>query len=198
MTKANRMLGLLMRSMQSTPCARPLQFDHRPILCAYKAHLRSLIEYGSVIWAGAAVTHMRRFERLQHRFLMWLAVKSQGSCPQLDYKSLLEHFKCPSIKSRVAHVDINFVKSVFGERIDCSDIVAMFGLLAPSRRTRLPGLLHVPFGRVNTVKNGFLVRLPNIVNDFLCKKTHVDLFYPGGCMKVDIIQYAGSLGSYLD
>ena len=198
MAKANRMLGLLMRSMQTAPGVSRLLLDHRPILCAYKAHVRSVLEYGSVIWAGAAVTHLRRFERLQHRFLMWLAVTGRGSCPQLDYKSLLEHFKCPSIKSRIAYVDITFVKSVFHGRIDCPEIVAMFGLLAPSRRTRHSGLLHAPFGRVNSVKNGFLVRIPSTVNAFFHEETRSDLFHPVGCIKADIVRYADSLGTYLD
>ena len=68
--KANRMLGLLMRSMQMPACPRRVRFNHAAIICAFNAHVRSVIEYGSVIWSGAAVTHLARFERLQHIFLM--------------------------------------------------------------------------------------------------------------------------------
>ena len=67
-SKANRMLGLLMRSMQVSTRAHRMRFDHAAVLIAYKAHVRSVLEYGSVIWSGAAVTHLRRLERLQHRF----------------------------------------------------------------------------------------------------------------------------------
>jgi len=71
-SKANRMLGLLMRSMQVSVRAHRTRFDHVAALAAYKAHVRSVMEYGSLTWSGAAVTHLRRLERLQHRFLMRL------------------------------------------------------------------------------------------------------------------------------
>ena len=58
---------LLMRSMQVSAHAHRVQFDHAAALVAYKAHVRSVLEYGSVIWSGAAVTHLGRLERLQHR-----------------------------------------------------------------------------------------------------------------------------------
>ena len=38
--------------------AHRVQFDHAAALVAYKAHVRSVLEYGSVIWSGAAVTHL--------------------------------------------------------------------------------------------------------------------------------------------
>ena len=60
--KANQMLGLLMRSVQMSSCSRRLDFDHLAILSAYKAHVRSVIEYASVIWSGAAVTHFKRLD----------------------------------------------------------------------------------------------------------------------------------------
>ena len=31
-----------------------------------------MLEYGSVIWAGAAESHTARIDRVQHKFLMWL------------------------------------------------------------------------------------------------------------------------------
>ena len=68
-TKANRMLGLLMRSMQVSADSHRTRFDYVAAPAAYKAHARSIIEYGAVVWAGAAVTHLRRLERLQHRDL---------------------------------------------------------------------------------------------------------------------------------
>ena len=165
-SKANRMLGLLMRSMQVSSRAHKVRFDHAAALVAYKAHVRSVLEYGSVIWSGAAVTHLRRLERLQHRFLMWLGSRTQTSCPPLDYVSLLNMFGCPSMKSRLTQVDLKFARSVLNGRLDCTDIVSMFPLSVPGRRTRRPELFHVPrgSGRVDSVKRGFLVRLPQLLN----------------------------------
>ena len=97
--KANRMLGLLMRSVRMSPCARHPDFNHHAILSAYRAHVLSVMEYASVTWSGAAATHLKRMERVQHRFLMWLGRKTQPRCPSMDYTALLNHFKIQSIKA---------------------------------------------------------------------------------------------------
>ena len=106
------MLGLMMRSVQAAPCAHRPDLDHKAILSAYKAHVRSVVEYASVIWSGAAVTHLKRFERLQHRFLMWLGCKTQRRCPSMDYTSLLTLFKIQSTKARFIQTDLKFLQSV--------------------------------------------------------------------------------------
>ena len=79
------MLGLLIRSMQVSTAVHRTRFDHVAVLAAYKAHVRSVVEYGCLIWSGAAVTHMRRLERLQHRFLTWLNAKTRPMVPPRLY-----------------------------------------------------------------------------------------------------------------
>ena len=46
----------------------------------------------------------------------------------------------------------------------------------PARSTRQQVLLHVPYARVSTVKEGLFVRLPRSVNSFLSQRLNVDLF----------------------
>ena len=196
MSKANRMLGLLMRSMQLSSRARMPMFDHRAVLCAYNAHVRSILEYGSVIWGGAAVTHLARLERLQHRFLMWLGAKTHERC-SMDYAALSRHFQCPSIKARFVQSDVRFVRSVFGGRLDCSYLVAKFALVVPGRRSRHTGVLNVPFGRVDTVKRSYLIRVPKLVNEFLHRTPHEDMFQPTAYFRANLAEYANSVGSYI-
>ena len=198
-SKANRMLGLLMRSMQVSAHAHRVQFDHAAALVAYKAHVRSVLEYGSVIWSGAAVTHLRRLERLQHRFLMWLGSRTQTSCPSLDYASLLLRFGCVSVKSRLIQGDLTFARSVLNARLDCADIVGMFPLSVPGRRTRRPELFHVPTGsgRVDSVKRGFLVRIPQLLNSLVQSSPRTDFFLPSRYLRSDIATFANNQGTYI-
>jgi len=161
MAKANRMLGLLIRSMQMPNCPRQDRFDHKAVMCAFNAHVRSVLEYTSVIWSGAAVTHLARLERLQHRFLMWLGARTQSQCPPMDYDSLLLHFNTMSIKARFIQADIMFMYKVLHQRIDSDFLVSLFGLNVPGRRSRHTGVFHEPFGRVNTVKNSIHTRAPS-------------------------------------
>ena len=54
MARADQRLGLLMRGMQMAPRPRQAQFDRQAVLRDHKAHVRSIVEYGSVIWSGGA------------------------------------------------------------------------------------------------------------------------------------------------
>ena len=195
-SRANRMLGLLMRSVQTAQRAHRTVFDHRPIMTAYTAHVRSIVEYGSVIWSGAAATHLKRLERLQHRFLMWLGCKTRQRCPPLDYISLLDHFRCQSIKARFIQIDMSFLRSAMNNRFDCSDLTSMFSLAVPVRRTRHTGLFHVPTGRVNSVKNSFMLRLPATCNELLRSTPEADFFYPPSAFKSFVRTFGSSAGPY--
>ena len=108
-------------------CPPPARHEHRVILCAFNAHVRSVLQYGSVIWSGAAQSHLVRLERLQHCFLMWLGAKTQRNCP-MDYRSLLQTFKTESIKARLIHTDVMFLYQLLHHRTDCAYLVSMFGL----------------------------------------------------------------------
>ena len=57
--KAKRMVGLLIRSMQRSAVPRRARVSFKPLLSVFYAHVRSIIEYGSVVWSGAAVTHLK-------------------------------------------------------------------------------------------------------------------------------------------
>ena len=151
-----------------------------PAISQSKQHQRQpppISDQSIVIWGGAAVTHLARLERLQHRFPMWLGAKTHERC-SMDCAALSRHFQCPSIKARFVQSDVRFVRSVFGGRLDCSYLVSKFALLVPGRRSRHTGVLNIPFGRVDTVKRSYLIRVRKLVNEFLCKTPCEYLFQP--------------------
>ena len=174
--KANRMLGLIIRSMQLSRRYSRAAFDHKTMLCTYYAHVRSIIEYGCVIWAGAAASHLKRLERVQHKFLMWLARYSDRRSDDLDYLALLSHFKVRSIKSRFIQYDIMFLFHIHRGKLDNDVLVGAFGLAVPARRTRSSALWNTPRARVNTVQRCLFVRIPAACNSFLLHDPTTDFF----------------------
>ena len=163
--KANRSMGLLIRSFQAG--AKSSKFNSKSLLTAYNANVRSHLEYCSVIWSGAAKTHTQRIDRAQHRFLMWLNSHCRGACPSLAYAPLLKHFGIVSLESRRFQHDILFLKHVYSGKIQSGDLVAKFPLHVPPRFTRLIKLLAEPCGRVDTVMSGLLCHIPRRVNSLL-------------------------------
>ena len=175
-SKANRMLGLLIRSKQLTRLRRNSRLNHRTLICAYNAHVRSLLEYASVIWSGAADTHLKRLERVQCKFLRWLATRSDRPCTDPRYEALLVHFNMCSVRSIFIQHDIMFLYNVYHGRIDCPALVSTFRLSVPPRPTRNSSLWAIPFARVNTVLHSLFCRVPKHTNTFLRSCTSTDFF----------------------
>lgn len=195
-SKANRMLGLLIRSMQLPKNFSRL--NHRSLIAAYNAHIRSVIEYGCIVWSGAAHSHLMRLERLQHKFLIWLAHKSDKPSARTDYTSLLIHFQVQSIKSRFAFYDLMFMHNLFHDRLDAPDLLGAFALNAPARITRTLSLWALPFSRVETVLRSTFRRVPLQCNAFLRACPSVDFFTSTQySFKKAAIKYSATLGSFM-
>ena len=196
--RCNRMLGLVIRSMQLSRRHSRARLDHGAMLCTYYAHVRSILEYGCVVWAGAAVTHLKRMEKVQHRFLVWLARNSDRPSNSTDYCTLLSHFDVRSMKSRLAQYDLMFLFHVYRARIDSPVLLGSFGLAVPARSTRSYVLWNVPRGRVNTVQRNVFTRTPSLCNSFLAADSSVDMFMSTErSFKSRAIGFTRTLGSYL-
>ena len=164
-----------MRSFQTG--VRPGKFRTSAILTAYFANVRSILEYGSVIWTGAAETHTVRIDRIQHKFLIWLLSHSlSGYSPSISYENLLHHFRLPALSSRRMQHDIIFIRNIFRLEIDSADLLASFSLHIPTRSTRTYTLFSEPRARVNTVQSGLFCRLPRVANAFLSHCSRADIF----------------------
>ena len=101
-----------------------------------------------------------------------------------------------SIKARFIQSDLVFINSIFQHRLDCAQLTSLFGLATPVRRSRHTGLFHVPFGRVSTVKAGFLSRIPSTCNRLLQDLPSADFFNPVS-FKSHARRFAGSQGTYI-
>ena len=173
-SKANRALGLLIRSLQTaSPRCR---MERKAVLAAYNANVRAILEYCSIVWAGAAKCHLMRLERVQHKFLIWLANRTNAQHDSLDYGDLLRAFGLKSLHARRTENDIVFLCKIFKGFVSSSCLLGSFSLHVPMRTTRsaTSTLFHVPRGRVSCVANGMFVRCPRVVNNFLEAQPQVD------------------------
>ena len=190
---ANRALGTYLRSLQSSRVARGKRFRPAPLITAFNAHVRSVMEFGSVVWAGAANTHLQRLDRVQHKMLMWLTTHSSKPSQNLDYHHLLSHFSVKSIRTRLLQRDLTYIHSVFSGRVKSADIVGMFGLCVPSRRTRGRAILHEPTARVETVRAGMFCRLPRRINEMYRSMAGADLFASRGTFMTSLGHFLNSV-----
>ena len=168
-------MGLLIRSLRTGRTAGRLQTA--PILAAYSGNVRSILEYGCVIWGGAAPSHLERLDKIQHKFLTWLAFYAHASQPSqsLSYHDLLKQFKVVSLSQRRFQLEVCFVHKIICGRVNSAYLLGSIPLHVPRRRTRggQLQLLHVPDAREankETIKRGLFRRA------ILAFKEHVSRF----------------------
>ena len=193
-SKANRALGLLMRSLQAT--SPRCKLDRRAVFAAFNANVRAILEYCSVVWAGASKCHLVRLERVQHKFLIWLANRTNVHHDSIEYHYLLKLFDVRSLHARRIESDIIFVCKVFKGSVSSSHLLRSFSLHAPLRATRsaVSTLFHVPRGRVNCIANGLFTRCPRATNRFLEAQPQTDVLCdPVGSIKRRLVLYTGSV-----
>ena len=175
--KANRALGLLIRTFATGKRGRPFNgTKHRAILSTYYANVRSILEYCSVVWGGAARTHMQRVERVQEKFLVWLCACCNVRGVSFAYPDLAAHFNVSTMAARFKQHDLMFIRNVHRHRIRCSFLLEKFPIAVPARQLRTQSVFAVSFARVNTVRTCAFNRIPGACNDFLDANRDLDIW----------------------
>ena len=176
--KANRALGLLMRSFQTGKNGRALHsFNVKAVVSTYCATVRSILEFSSVVWNGAADSHMKRIERVQHKFLIWLCSRSGAGNVSFDYDELLNFYGMATLTARRKQHDIMFLRNVHCHMIKSPFLLEKLPIAVPSRLLRNWVLFCVPHARVSTVKHGLFCRVPKACNEFLDANRDIDLWH---------------------
>ena len=176
--KANRALGLLIRSFQTGKHGKSFyRCDRKAIIGTYCAHVRSILEYGSVIWNGAAATHLRRLEHVQSKFLVWLCNRCHISDVSLQYDDLLKYFNLTTLAARRKQHDLLFIRNIHRQAIDSPFLLGCLPLSVPARPLRQRVLFHVPYARVATVQNGLFCRIPRTCNTFISEQREADVWH---------------------
>ena len=177
-SKANRALGVMIRTLQSNHTAGRLRLKSEPLLAAYFGNIRSILEFGCVIWGGAARTNLDRLEKIQHKFLIWLASTTCAPTTSLAYVDLLKLFKITSLTNRRHQYDVLFVHKILTGNVDSALLLGNFPLHVPARNTRAGNrtLLHIPHARVETIKSGLFCRTAYAMNSYLSACQQADIF----------------------
>ena len=171
--RGNRALGLLIRSLQGVRG----NYRRSGVIAAYYANVRSILEYASVIWGGAASTHLERLERIQHKFLCFLACTRRDRFNMTDYDALCSRYNVDRLVKRRTAIDLSFLHGVLSGKIDSPLLLSQFSLRVPARATRHPEYMYVPPGRIAVTMSSLFARLPRVFNAFLQSHPSFDVFY---------------------
>jgi len=88
------------------------------------ALVRSLIEYGSVAWQPYLVKDQLRLERVQNKFLNFIAFKMNIYHEPHDYFNIRKVLNIPTLASRPDKPDLDFLNSILNGSLDVPDRLA--------------------------------------------------------------------------
>lgn len=165
--RANKLLGFLSRTTK--------MFNNiRSLIILYLSIVRPIIEYCCVIWAPSYVTHIRRLEKIQRKFVKLLCFRNGTIFDDFSYEYHLQYFSLPHLITRRKYFDIMFAYKVINSIVNCSEIFDMFVFHVPIHTLRINRIFEIDYHRTNYGKHSPLVRVCNHVND-----VNVDLFSDG-------------------
>ncbi|KAF0703722.1 Uncharacterized protein FWK35_00038617 [Aphis craccivora] len=115
-------------------------------LCTlYYALVRSLLEYGSVVCRQPyLVKDQLRLERVQNKFLNFIAFNMKIYHENHDYSGIRQVWNIPTLTSRRAKADLDFLNSIFNGSLDVPDLLATISFRILSHSSRNQSQFYVP------------------------------------------------------
>ncbi|XP_008181801.1 uncharacterized protein LOC103309050 [Acyrthosiphon pisum] len=130
--KALRSLGFIRRHAGSVMSVRCL-------LILYTTLVRSIVEYGSVVWSPRTKGDIIRIERVQHRFLNMVSRSLGINHEPHDYKPVLIALNLSTLSERRNMSDIKLLNGLVFGVIDSPDLLSRIGFRIPGiTRSRDP------------------------------------------------------------
>lgn len=129
----------------------------------YCSLIRSHLEYSSCVWNPCYNVHTQNIERVQHKFLKYMAFKLNTQ--HLTYTQLESDIQIKSLEQRRNLKDLNMLYNLLNNKYNCSLLLDKIGLHVPSRETRLRNTFSIPPHRTNYGQNSFISRSGRLANE---------------------------------
>ncbi|KAE9542788.1 hypothetical protein AGLY_002699 [Aphis glycines] len=135
--RALKVIGFIKRSTKHFSSANCLW-------SLYISLVRSLLEYGAVIWNPYLTRDQLRIERVQNKFLAYAAFILKLPDPCHDYTYSREVLSLPTLDSRRSLADQNFIMALLNGLLDAPDILSNISFKVPSHNTRNQEQFYIP------------------------------------------------------
>lgn len=163
--KGSKMLGFITRNCR--------YFSVESTRLVYCSLVRSILEYGSVVWSPFAQVHSDSLEKVQHKFLRVCAFRSACRIPDHDYGAIERQLALPPLRKRRNMFGSVFILKLLHGLTDCPPLLGQIGLSVPHYQgLRGRASFSVPFHRTSYGINSPLHRYMTFLN-----KLELDVFH---------------------
>lgn len=169
--KAAKMMGFIKRNTKGFK--RPASN-----IVLFNALVRSVLEFGSVIWNPRYVVHSDRIESIQRSFTRHLAFLAPGISSRCSYYDRLLFFKMCPLKRRRQMIDMLLLQNVVKGSSSYQGLLERIGINVPRVNTRrkLSTVFSIPRYRTNLGLNSPIARLMSTYNG-IWKNLDLDIFH---------------------
>ena len=110
----------------------------------YFSFIRSILEYGSLIWTSASTNHLQSLDRVQNNFLRFISFQCKiNRIPHSNYEGLLQYLNIKSLNTRRITCNLIFLFKLINNFIDCPELLELINFKYPSRLTRTKQLFYI-------------------------------------------------------
>ena len=136
---SSRALGFITRNSSDFVSPSTIRYLYNSLVLPH-------LEYASVIWAPRWSKYRGQLERVQHRFLRYLAFKAGQPLAWFDhdYGPIMSRFGVRSLEHRRRVSDLSFLYRILNGLIDNPDVIALVNFNVPARCTRHTPLFRSP------------------------------------------------------
>lgn len=152
-----KMLGFLCRIVKEFTCLKVIKL-------LYITLVRSRLEYCSVVWSPFYKSDISQIERIQHKFLRYIAYKKKISTDDIDYTQLMDTLNIKSLASRRDRNDLIILYKIINNYIDSPELLSRINFKVPTRSSRQQNLFKVPYHKSNYCYYSPLSRLQRLAN----------------------------------
>lgn len=127
--KALKMLGFI--------CRISKDFSNiSSLTCLYNSLVRSNLEYASAVWSPTYASHVYSLEKVQNKFLRFIAYKLNLPTENLSLKEIRSISGLPELQTRRNIADIVMLYKILNSYIDCPSLLFQIGIHVPPRESR--------------------------------------------------------------
>ncbi|XP_046686587.1 uncharacterized protein LOC124372255 [Homalodisca vitripennis] len=163
--KAAKMLGFIIRTSRSGLSVEAMKI-------AYTALVRSVLEYGCVVWCPYQLGHIQRLQSIQDRFVRIIGTKLGYNYSEVPLELVADQLGLAPLYARRRLHDLVFLQKILTGDVDCSELLHLINLRVPGR-TRSLDIFCVQHCSTNYEFHSVIPRLHRLGN-LICH--HHDLF----------------------
>lgn len=160
--KARSRMGFVIRSSR--------QFkDPYTLKTLYCSLIRSVLEYGSIIWSPSYAIHITRIESVQKRFLLFTLRNIFRDTPRFELPSYMDRLRLISLEtlhSRRVSADLVFICKLIQGLIDLPEILARINFNTRINHRRQDNLIYLPMRRTNYGQQQPFYRMCSTLNRY--------------------------------